>query len=251
MYSSGMSALGTPTPDSTTDTPPRQRRWNPLSLRMFVAILSLLGAASALWIGVPAYRQHVAIREIELLGGYVVTEERGPDWLRQWFSRETMRRFEIARNVNLSETEVTDEALRCVECLGDLEELNLSRTRITDEGLKRLKDLTNLDWLILEGTRVTDDGLGHLNGLTNLRFLDLGNTKVSDGGIGHLTGLSKLSFLYLNETNVTGAGLGQLKSLTKLEVLWLTGIGLNETNVAGTGLDELKAALPKLEIDRR
>jgi hypothetical protein len=144
MYASGMSALGQPTPDSTADIPPRPRRWIPLSLRMFVAFLSLLGTASALCIGVPAYRQHVAIRELDRLGGYFESDKRGPDWLRQWFAPKTMRRFDIVRTLILTNSEVTDEALRYVECLEDLERLSLSRTRITDDGLKCLKALTNL-----------------------------------------------------------------------------------------------------------
>ena len=52
-----MAAQAVPIPDPT-DKPPRRRRWIPLSLRMFVAML-LLGA-SAVWIGLPAYRQYRA-----------------------------------------------------------------------------------------------------------------------------------------------------------------------------------------------
>jgi hypothetical protein len=48
-----------------TDKPPGPRRWIPVSLRIFVAILVVLGAVSGLWVAVAAYRQHVAIREFK------------------------------------------------------------------------------------------------------------------------------------------------------------------------------------------
>lgn len=64
-----------PAPDSTApvppiDKPPRPRRRIPLSLRMIVAILLLLGFAGALIIGVPAYPQYLATREIERIDAF-------------------------------------------------------------------------------------------------------------------------------------------------------------------------------------
>jgi hypothetical protein len=244
-------APSTAIPDPTTDKPPHPKRWIPISLRIFVVILSLLGAASALWIGVPAYRQHVAIQEIGRLGGHIQTEERVPAWLRQWLGPETLRRFDSVHTVKLGGREVTDEMLHDFECLGDLERLDLSRTRVTDEGLKSLKTLKNLDWLNLDQTQITDDGLEHLKGLANLRILELSKTKVSDRGLVHLTGLTQLKYLYLNGTNVTDAGLGHLKGLTNLELLWLTSVDRNDTHVTAAAVEELKAALPILEIDAR
>ncbi len=59
-----------------TDKPPRPRRWVPLSLRMFVVILVLLGAAGAL-LTLISYRrvqqgyqrEHVVTNEIKSWGG--------------------------------------------------------------------------------------------------------------------------------------------------------------------------------------
>src|SRR5260221_12795084 len=77
------------------DEPPRRRLWIPLSLRRFGAILMLLGVASVLWVGVPAYRQLVAIQEIERCGGDIgglldITTERGPTWLREFVGKDLM-----------------------------------------------------------------------------------------------------------------------------------------------------------------
>jgi hypothetical protein len=77
-----MSAPQTTAQNCTSDEPPRGRRWIPLSLRIYVTMLMLAGLGSALWIGVPAYRQKVAIREIERLGGTVNLYSQAPGWLR-------------------------------------------------------------------------------------------------------------------------------------------------------------------------
>ena len=68
-------------PDPTTDKPPRPRRWIPVSVRMFVAMLVLLATGGGLWIGVPAYRQRLAIREIDRFDDNFATSHRGPRWL--------------------------------------------------------------------------------------------------------------------------------------------------------------------------
>jgi hypothetical protein len=80
VYPSGM-ADAAPSPDPTTDKPPRRRRWIPLALRMFVVILVLLATASALWIGIPIYRQQVVIRKLEGVGGRVMAIPGNPQSL--------------------------------------------------------------------------------------------------------------------------------------------------------------------------
>jgi hypothetical protein len=58
--------------DPAADKLPRPNRWIPLSLRMFVALLLLFG----IWTGIRAYRQFVAIREIEQAGGKSLGRDR-------------------------------------------------------------------------------------------------------------------------------------------------------------------------------
>src|SRR6478752_3451134 len=106
-----MSTLANPTPDATTDKPPRPRRWFPLSLRLFAVILLLLFAGSVLWIGVPAYRQNLALSEIERLGGIARTEPAGWKWLRDCVGEGRMRMFENVVMIDLG-PEATDATLR-------------------------------------------------------------------------------------------------------------------------------------------
>ncbi|MBI3863652.1 MAG: hypothetical protein HY290_17315 [Planctomycetia bacterium] len=94
-----MATPGNQNADPTTIQPPRARRWVPLSLRMFAAILVILVVSSVLWIGIPAYRQHVAIREIEQVDGSVRTNPVGPAWLRSWVGDERMKLFDRVDDV--------------------------------------------------------------------------------------------------------------------------------------------------------
>jgi len=67
---------------------PECRRFSirlPRPLWIGVATVVLIVAAAALHFGAPLYRQHVAVREIEQLGGQIMgTRPRGPSWLRKF-----------------------------------------------------------------------------------------------------------------------------------------------------------------------
>jgi hypothetical protein len=60
-----------PIADSTAGKPPRPRRRIPLSVKLFLSLLLLVGVGSALWVGIHAYRQRVAIKDIERFHGLV------------------------------------------------------------------------------------------------------------------------------------------------------------------------------------
>jgi len=62
----------------------------------------------------------------------------------------------------------------------------LARGKTTDEGLKELKELTNLQTLSLADTKVTDKGLKELKELKNLTELNLSLTPVTDAGLKEL-----------------------------------------------------------------
>src|SRR5258708_40187401 len=94
-----MSHSTTPSLDPTGDRPPRRQCWVPMSLRMFAGVLVALSAGRALLIGVPIYRQQVAIREIERVGGGYTTRPGGPAWLRSWIGDERVSVFASVRHV--------------------------------------------------------------------------------------------------------------------------------------------------------
>ena len=81
---------------------------------------------------------------------------------------------------------VNDATLQRVAKRPSVTELYLRGTRITDDGLKNLSGLTNLEKLDLAETDITDAGLRHLMGLSSLKNLDLTGTRVTAEGVAML-----------------------------------------------------------------
>jgi len=190
-----------------TARPPRQKRWVPVSLRIFVGIQVLLFFGGLLWFGIPALRQDIALREIERCGGHAKTRP-GNLWaLRRWLSDRVITCFDEVFWVNLSGTPIDDAGLSRVAVLKDLETLNLNKTNVTDNGLRHLSGLSRLESLSLNDTAVTPAGLEQLTGLGRLKFLSLTGTPTSDAGLSCLARIPKLWLVWLDDTQVTDAGI--------------------------------------------
>lgn len=148
--------------------------------------------------------------------------------------------------VRLAESTVTDEDLRCLGSLPDLERLDLRATRITDAGLAHLKGCPRLRSLtLISVSRVTDAGLEHLKGLAHLEQLDLQGTGVTSKGLVHLDKLPRLRALKLSGERITDECMTQLKSLKGIEELLLA-----YTQVTDEGMTQLAGhqALRRLHI---
>jgi hypothetical protein len=216
----------------TADKPPRARRPIPLSLRMFAAILAMLGIACAFRVGTLYHQQCLRDRageELERIGAHVSWGYTGlPDWIDRWLPDDLAILFyDHEWEVHFPcltpplDQETTDAAmarfdgLTCIKCAW------LSSTSVSDASLSHLRNLTRLRHLKLDFTHVTDAGLQELRALTNLETLDLWSTPVTDAGLEHLQGLIRLKTLYLYGTRVTDAGIGKLqRSLPAAEIHW-------------------------------
>jgi hypothetical protein len=88
--------------------------------------------------------------------------------------------------------------------------LDLGGTSVTDEGMKIVGSMANLERLHLDGTKVTDEGLAPVGGLKHLQYLNLRGTAVTDQGLSHLRGLPRLRSLYVWQTAVTRAAVEAL-----------------------------------------
>lgn len=211
-----------------------------------LATVVLVVVGTALRFGIPIYRQHQVIREVEVLGGWVSTVKGGPDCLRRQVGDDWMKVFDDVNGIHLDHVQVTDTELAHLYGLTNLEQLELDYTQITDAGLGHLKSLTNLKFLFLTSTKVTDAGLEQLKSLTKLQILGLNCTEVTDTGLEHLKTLTNLEWVQLNGTRVTDAGLAPLKNLTNLDTL-----DLDNPPVTDAGIANLKRALPRLRIFTR
>ncbi len=65
---------------------------------------------------------------------------------------------------------------------GPVTEIDLGDTETSDETLIMLRGYTHLEWLCLEDTCVTDAGLRNLAALKNLKKLELHGTQVTEAG---------------------------------------------------------------------
>ena len=165
------------------------------------------------------FRQQAAIQQIEKLGGRVVTTHGDPRWIRWLIGGKSLRIFEQATVVNLSQNKVEDADLIPLRNLNGLQRLNLNETRITDDGLRHLEWLTELKALDLSGTQITGNGLEHLRGLTALEYLYLSQTRVGDADLRHLKGLTSLGHLDVTGTAVTEEGVDEIiRHLSDVEV---------------------------------
>ena len=77
---------------------------------------------------------------------------------------------------------ITDQTLKNIPALPNLEKIQLEKTRISDEGLAELNKFPKLETVSLYSTNISDDGLKTLTN-NNLKKINLWNTKVSQQGI--------------------------------------------------------------------
>jgi WD40 repeat protein/Leucine-rich repeat (LRR) protein len=118
---------------------------------------------------------------------------------------------------------VTDTDLAYLKWLPNLRTLTfgLGSKNVTDDSLKHLRKLTNLEQLSLFNTRVTGTGFEHLKGLPKLRELCFGGHRepITDASFQHLKGLTNLEKLVIVFGEVSGPALEHLEELPRLESL--------------------------------
>ena len=125
------------------------------------------------------------------------------------------------------EKQITDDMLKRLGGLKDLESLDVRNGRITDEGFAHLQGLTRLKTLNREWTKVTGSGLAHLKSANNLTELHVRWTDIDDAGLGNVQHFPNLEILTLGppeqKSKITDAGLKHVASLRKLRVLRIHG----------------------------
>ena len=85
---------------------------------------------------------------------------------------------------------------------GNILEVNLRETEATNDALLHVAALENVTSILLNDLPITDDGLAHLSGTTSpIANLDLRGCPVGNDGLAHLKGLKSLKALRLNGTS--------------------------------------------------
>ena len=252
-----------------------RRRWPRFGIRFLMLVVTL----SAIWLAVSSNRarsQKKAVNQVEQLGGQLAFDYQfdanmnwkrdpklpAPVWLIDLVGED------YARTVNIVNFDVgsdpTNDDLAIVERFSDLKQLSLAnRTKISDDGLRHLAGMYDLEVLVLSGTNVEGEGLRHLRHCQSITGLTLDRTPLTDEGLKHVARLANLQWLHLSGTHITDQGLLHLASLGKLEYLELRGtavtdeglkhlfelkslkhVDLGGTKVTSAGRKLLRAKLP-------
>lgn len=154
-----------------------------------VWLLLAVTALAVVWGGMGAarvYQHHAALGEMHRRGVKMNVVPGGPDWLREKVHFQRMDLFDEPISLDFEGLQTTDDTLRSVGWLTNVERLYLNDAQIGDAGLRHLGGLTNVKRLMLDGTRVSDHGLEYLTGMTRLQQLDLNGTQVTPAGVARL-----------------------------------------------------------------
>jgi len=207
----------------------RNRSWS-VRLRTFRLSTLLVGVSSlCILLGVvvvPAERRRATVRMIERRGWFVAysgegifdATDRGD---RQPYGEDNGAwrvYWDPVTAVYVDEETCTDEELRQITTLDEIQSLELSGGEVTSAGLQNLDNCRNLRGLYLCNTNVDSRGMTFVGRCRNLEFLDISCTHVDDEGMAPLSSLTELRCLYLPAA-VTSKGLGNLAPLRKLEYL--------------------------------
>jgi uncharacterized protein len=121
---------------------------------------------------------------------------------------ERVSRLDHVTSLHLSNSrQVTDEGLRHLARMQQLQNLDLSVTSITDRGLEVLRQLPELrTFRLVHQHGVTDSGVANLAGCEHLELVDLMGTATGDGAVKALTGKRNLRH-FKSGNDVTDAGL--------------------------------------------
>ncbi|MFM9960869.1 MAG: hypothetical protein ACKV2Q_06550 [Planctomycetaceae bacterium] len=160
------------------------------------------------------------------------------------------------QSLQLVFTSITDDGLKTIATLFELNRVNIDSHVITDAGIGQLKTLKKLDHLSLRASHLTDSSLEHIAEIKSLTRLDLNGSGhpgfVVPGNLPHasftipgllkLKALPNLRSLYLTNFS-TGGGYAALKELNQLSELNFMMVDLN-----GTDFSTLEEALPNTRI---
>lgn len=154
---------------------------------------------------------------------------------------KALANIRIVHHLDLSNTEITDDAMRYVAKSGTAG-LVISSTAVGDEGLRHLQALQNLDSINVHRTPITDRGLEYLAVHKGMRTLLLGaHPRVTDTGMKVIGQLSALERLEISNVPIGDEGVRQLAKLSNLTTLSLT-----STKATDEGVRVILESNPKL-----
>ncbi len=132
-------------------------------------------------------------------------------------------------NVVNAAKEFGDEQLKLLEPVAErIAWLDLARSQVTDEGMKTVQQMRELERLHLENTAITDAGVAELSALPKLQYLNLYGTKVGNGIFKTFAEIPSLKKVYVWQTAVDPAEAKAYERSVNLEIN--TGVEVSKTS---------------------
>jgi uncharacterized membrane protein len=137
-----------------------------------------------------------------------------------------------------------DDQLKLLEPVAErIVWLDLARSQVTDDGMKTVRLMRDLERLHLENTAITDKGIAELASLAKLEYINLYGTKVGNGIFETFAKLPALKKAYLWQTAVDPAEAKAFERSVNLEIN--TGVDLAEPPAAPAAETTPPAAKPE------
>src|SRR5688572_11013249 len=168
----------------------KPRRWfvPRYSLRTLLIVMTVACLVSGFWLN-KTFRKRDAVRRFQQLAAKRTLTHRGPvlylhednvhwepivpngwHFLCDWIGEEA---FGQPFGVQLSCTDTTNDDLRHLRDVPNVQKLWLSSTKVTDEGLQNIRACRKLSYVSLNNLPITDAGLSQLTVLTDLEEITL------------------------------------------------------------------------------
>ncbi|TXT35869.1 MAG: F-box/LRR-repeat protein [Planctomycetota bacterium] len=188
---------------------------------------------------------------------------------------ETLSKVSQLEFLDVSSTgNISDADVSKFTALTSLRELNLSETPVTDEVFKTLAEMENLEILRIEkdglikghglqaytrskpvlreiyasGTPLGNAGLRHIKSISSLAFLDISASNLTDQQFAELKGANNLVHLKVGANFLSNAGMQTVLGLSKLKILELE--GMQTISDPGLGILSKKSGLQTLNVKK-
>ncbi len=157
--------------------------------------------------------------------------------------------------LRLHDSTLSDQDLRDVATLPNLESIHLERTNVSDVTVVPFASVPHLLAIWLDNTQITGTGLRNMQGplkvfylhgcpitdegleaiCTNreLRELYLTSSRVSDDGVAHVANLHKLDQLKLVNSQITDNAVKYIAEASNIHNLWLDNTSVGDQTLAG------------------
>jgi hypothetical protein len=178
----------------------------------------------------------------------------GPRWLRDILGDEYFRSVRqvsldyddsTGKLINNRNVKACDDLLKKIFKLPGLNKLHMKKTQATDEGLRHIGRMSNLEELHIWYARsVTDAGVSHLARLRNLKRVDINFSSLTDDSLAMLSNLPRMQVIGLQGNDFSGAALARVNGKHSLKELWIGGGTVRITDAGLVHLRDFK----KLEV---